>query len=174
MTLCLYESQDPIHRAKGDGFVLGMKVPQAYKELNKSLTLERILIAFSSTLGLPRAAVSTKFKEVLVQALDEFPDMRCSAVRALIEGRIPGVPQPFTTIPYAVRRNLEKALYLMDCFETIIQLHFQRLAEQDKKKEKVADQVFEKPEETKERRVEERLVAGRKTPGFKGKKKKDK
>ena len=173
MTLSQYESQDPIHRAEKQKHVPGGEATDAYQGLSKSLTLQRVLMAFTHTFHLPHGAIKTPFRELLTNTSVKFPKFRCSAARALIEGRIPGLPQPFNSIPHHVRRDLDKTLYLLDIFDTIVQLHFEEIEKGREQQAKKADQVFEQPEEKKERLGEEKKEREekKKLPSGSGKKK---
>jgi len=96
-----------------------MSMEEVYKVDDKGLTYNRILQAFSA-FKIPPIAISTKFKDLITQVLkDEFPALRCSTARAIIEGRIPGVPLPAECIHVGWKLRIKQMLYLLDIFETI-------------------------------------------------------
>lgn len=98
-----------------------LPVPECYRGVHRPMTRERILQAFSSVLGLPTATISTKFRELINAVVEEeYPDFCCSTARAIVEGRLTGVPLPMVSIPYNLRKRLDQALFLLDLFETVL------------------------------------------------------
>jgi len=96
-----------------------MSMEEVYKVDDRGLTYNRILQAFGA-FKIPPAAISSDFKALITQVLrDEFPALRCSVARAIIEGRIPGVPVPAAHIHVGWKLRIKQMLYLLDIFETI-------------------------------------------------------
>ena len=107
-----------------------------YGEDDKGLTLERVLYAFQTVLGIPRGIVQTPFKRHLYSLIqDEYPRFRCSALRAVLEGRIPGIPKPVEPIHPQWRKKVQQALYLLDLCETIVHKHIEEKKHAVKNKE---------------------------------------
>lgn len=103
-----------------------MSARDVYEHDDEGLTFNRVLQAFSA-FKIPSAAISTDFKLYLNRLIrDNFPDLRCSVARAIIEGRIPGVPIPAAHIHIGWRHRVRQMLYLLDIFETIAYLHVEK------------------------------------------------
>lgn len=103
------------------GFVPHSPVPEVYENENFGITMERMLIAFQELFGIPRGSVSTKFRKLLKDTMEEhMPNLRCSSARAILEDRL-NIPCPITKIHYVYRRRLSRGLLLLDLFETICQ-----------------------------------------------------
>jgi hypothetical protein len=84
--------------------------------------MTRILHAFMSVFGLPSGRVSTEFRAALQKMIDsEYPDFRCSTARAVLEGRIPGIPAPVTL--HREQKQLRQALFLLDALETMAAIY---------------------------------------------------
>ena len=82
--------------------------------------MHRLLNAFQGVFRVPPAVINTKFRAVMREVVEEeYPHFRCSAARAVLEGRIPGVPKPVAPIHPAWKKRVQQSLYLLDLFETI-------------------------------------------------------
>lgn len=96
-----------------------MALEGVYDE-GKSLTERRVLHAFQSIFGLPMGIISSEFRRVLHEVIEEeYPHLRCSAARAVIENRIPGISPVVGVVQPQWRKRLLHALYLMDLLETV-------------------------------------------------------
>lgn len=103
-----------------------MSLEEVYKDINPGQMSSRFLASFNSILGLPRVLVSSKFQTLMNEILKEdYPALRCSAARAIMEGRIPGIPKPIETVQPGWRLQLAQGLALMDLFETILYRYVQ-------------------------------------------------
>lgn len=99
-------------------FDLFQTTPESYESTPRAITMTRILQAFLSVFGLPSGRVSTEFRAALQKTIDvEYPYFRCSVARAVLEGRIPGVPPPLTL--HREQKQLRQALFLLDALETM-------------------------------------------------------
>jgi hypothetical protein len=108
-----------------------MKVDDIYRDIHKGIVSERVLVAFQSILGLPRAIINSEFKKIVQEVLnEEYPHLRCSAARALIEGRVPGIPLPVRNVQPQWKKKLKQALCLLDIFETIIARYVEKRIEE--------------------------------------------
>jgi hypothetical protein len=84
--------------------------------------------AFFAMFGIPSNLISTEFKKFTEETCKKIhPRYHCSAARAIIEGRIPGVPSPVMKINKMWEEKVNLALHLLDFFETLLQLHSQRV-----------------------------------------------
>lgn len=95
-------------------------VEGVYDADDRGMTMERILCSFGTIFGIPKAAIRTVFKTVIREVVDEeYPNFRCSSLRAVLEGRIPDVPEPVKPIHPAWKKRMQQTLYLLDLMETI-------------------------------------------------------
>jgi hypothetical protein len=107
------------------------EVVDRYENINSGLMQSRILYAFRSVFRVPKVLISSKFREVMEKILNEdYPSLRCSAARAIFEGRIPGVAKPIETINPDWKKHLEQCFAILDLFETMA---YQYLEEELKK-----------------------------------------
>jgi len=82
--------------------------------------LEYLLIHLQSIFGIPTATISSAFRETLRHTMEHrFPRLRRSAARAILEGKVPGVPNVIVGVPNGVQGHLKKTLQLLDLLETI-------------------------------------------------------
>lgn len=104
-----------------------MPLEGVYDE-NRGITEIRVLNAFQTIFGLPKAIISSKFRRVIHEVVEEeYPNFRCSAARALIENRVPGIPPIVGVIQPQWRKRVLHTLYLMDLFETIVARYIEGL-----------------------------------------------
>lgn len=113
-------------------------VEGVYEREHPAILLERTLYAFQSVLMIPKPIVSRKFCKVLHEAiLKDYPGLRCSAARAILEGRIPGIPKPTAEVHSSSVKRIQQALCLLDIFETIAHTYLEKeekdRAQQDSK-----------------------------------------
>lgn len=107
-----------------------------YEGTHPSLLLERALFAFQSVLMIPAPVVSRKFREHLHKAIIAgHPGLRCSAARAILEGRIPGVPRPTAEQHSSSAKRIQQTLCLLDIFETIAHVYIQEQEQNDAKQD---------------------------------------
>jgi len=83
------------------------------------LIRHRVIQSFLNTLGVPKILVTKDFRGALDDMLEEdYPALCCSSARAVLEGRIPGLPAPAR--PLRRSKKLEQVLCLMDVLETLV------------------------------------------------------
>jgi hypothetical protein len=95
---------------------------EEYKGESSSFSLHKALQAFQHILGLPPGMLRTEFKEYAKKVVEKnHPAMKCSAARMVLEGRLSGIPLPFSSIHPGWRFRVNTAFLILDLFETIIQ-----------------------------------------------------
>ncbi|KPL09539.1 hypothetical protein AMJ71_06110 [candidate division TA06 bacterium SM1_40] len=110
-----------------------MPLEAIYEQEGREIVRERISAAFANVLGLPRGVISTAFKSVIDEVLkEEYPRFRCSSLRAIVEGRVPGVPIPVVEVSIGWKKRLLQALTLMDFFETILARYIEGLLDEQR------------------------------------------
>lgn len=88
----------------------------------KDFPAHRFFLAFSEAMGIPDALIRTEFKKYIQDfAKGIYPNLHCSSLRAVLEGRIPGVPIPVQPVPPMRRTRVELILFLADLSETLVQ-----------------------------------------------------
>lgn len=98
----------------------GQPVPECYEGLSDAVLSTRLTGAFEHCLGVPSSILSTAFRAFVLEVFrSEAPALRCSAARAIMEGRVPGVPRPAEGFPANTKKQLNAFLLLADVFETI-------------------------------------------------------
>lgn len=108
--------------------------------------------SFQQVFGISKGLLRTRFKKYCREVFkEEFPSLRCSTVRAIYEGRVPGIPKPCDKIQHQWKNSIEHALFLCDLFETLM---FRYMEE-----EKEAKQREEMEERSRQRK--ERMAATR-------------
>lgn len=102
-----------------------------YEPYGKSLTMERVLYAMGHTFNIPKTVISTRFRRFMEDVIEqEFPRLRCSVARAVLEGRIPGVPKPVDPLPVLSRKKIDTALFVLDVLETFAYRYLQSLIDE--------------------------------------------
>jgi len=95
--------------------------------------MHRLLNAFQGMFQVPPAVISTKFRAIMREVVqEEYPNFRCSAARAILEGKIPGVPKPVAPIHPAWKKRVQQSLYLLDLFETICLRYIESVIKEQK------------------------------------------
>jgi hypothetical protein len=99
-------------------FDLFQPTPQSYEGQPVSLTMTRILCAFEAVFGIAPGRVSPLFRAQLQDCVNKnYPALRCSTARAILEGRIPGIEAPVSL--QREQKHLRQALFLLDALETM-------------------------------------------------------
>ena len=105
-----------------------------------SLDFDRLLNGFWEAFGVPRAVVTSEFREFAKKVFKR-GKLRKSALRWLMEGKIPGVPQP--VYKYRYPKRLHEVLLLADLAETLVFELMTRLYSEEKE----ANELIEALEE---------------------------
>lgn len=101
-------------------FEPGEPIPETYEGQEKALLVNRVLSQFQQVLGIPRGAVLQDFRELIEDCINSrFPELNCSAARAIVEKKLPNIPDVFYSNS-AFRVRLERALLFLDVMETIV------------------------------------------------------
>ena len=102
------------------------RLPQSYQ--NTSLGKERALQGFYQMFGVIKERLPREFRERLVQVIER-GDLRCSTIRAVVEGLIPGIPpcMPDTVMD---KKRIQQVLSLCDVMETLLYEHVNGMAEE--------------------------------------------
>lgn len=84
--------------------------------------------SFLLLINIGKLAVRTEFREYCQKLLKkEFPHLRCSPARAVIEGRMPGVPKFLDQVLPSWKHDLDAFLNFCDLMETISWEYSERL-----------------------------------------------
>lgn len=85
------------------------------------IQLDRILNAFFTEFRISKFLLKADFREYIERIMaSHYPDLKCSPARAVMEGRIPGVPRMIDDMPPMTKKKIQHCLILMDLFETIV------------------------------------------------------
>lgn len=111
-------------------------LPSPYQ--NTSLGKERALQGFYQMFGIVKERLPKDFRQRLTEVLER-GELRCSTLRAITEGLIPGIP---SCMPDSVmdKKRVQQVLALADVMETMLYEHlhgFVRATEPVAKKEEV-------------------------------------
>lgn len=81
-------------------------------------------VALSRMFGFPAELISEKLKEKMLEAASGA--IRCSSLRAVLEGRVPGLPKPTSHVPH--RNQIARTtLVLADIMDTLVCEYLQEI-----------------------------------------------
>ena len=96
-------------------------ISEAYREMDRLNVETSVLQTFEALFGCGQGALPAEFKRFLSKTLeDHHPHLRCSSLRAVLEGRVPGVPKPLLDLPIDIRGNANFIMMFMDVMETMV------------------------------------------------------
>ena len=124
-------------------FVPSQPTPESYDETPQGVALQRLLFAFQNAFGILPGVVSREFKAEIEKVMEwDYPKLRCSSVRAVMEGRIPGIPKPLETVHPQFKRRYDQALTLFDLMETMVQHKVKLETRVDNRKKNVVEDAM--------------------------------
>ena len=102
------------------------KLPDRYQ--HTSLGKERALQGFYQMFGIIKERLPGNFRRMLGKVIDR-GDLRCSTIRAIVEGLIPGIP---SCMPTSVmdKKRIQQVLALCDVMETMLYEHIHSIFEE--------------------------------------------
>jgi len=87
--------------------------------------LNHIMNWMNRFLNISPGLVSQEFRDTVVKALKGHTP-RCSSLRAVFEGRVPGIPKVFTTKPYAML-HIKQLFAMCDLMDTLVAVYLEGL-----------------------------------------------
>lgn len=128
-----------------DVFVPGGPVGDCYLDGTEALLETRLTAAFEHCMGVPHSILATDFRAFVMDVFrTEAPRLRCSAARAIMEGRYKGIPRPAEGYPSNTKKQLKQFLLLCDVFETISRHYEEQLSELKTKADNEASESAKK------------------------------
>lgn len=109
-----------------------------------NLSYERALLGLCELLKVPKGLIMSDFRDKLKKTMEQEGRLRRSSLRALIEGKIPGVPRAIYNRP--TLKRLELILTTLDALEMLVFCHLRDAHTDSETMKSVLGEIEEDPD----------------------------